>query len=177
MFLGSKVRLCVGLTTLPPSMSRLSRQCGIINISTACYGDSFYFFIMNTHVGTEVELQAFLTRALDTGVCGASRPEWVPGTHCIRGLIFPQDGPGCCRESKHTPTGMIFSLIAWLWLMIGCPNVHAILGSLCGTTCNFITSCGCPSVSDIADSSVRRDMLCMKHILWFMALLLAQTIC
>jgi hypothetical protein len=24
---------CVGLTTLPPSMSRLSRQCGILNIS------------------------------------------------------------------------------------------------------------------------------------------------
>jgi hypothetical protein len=33
MFLGSKVRLVLGLTTLPPSMSRLSRQCGILNIS------------------------------------------------------------------------------------------------------------------------------------------------
>jgi hypothetical protein len=31
MFLGSKCG--VGLTTLPPSMSRLSRQCGILNIS------------------------------------------------------------------------------------------------------------------------------------------------
>jgi hypothetical protein len=33
MFLGSKVRPKRGLTNLPPSMSRLSRQCGILNIS------------------------------------------------------------------------------------------------------------------------------------------------
>jgi hypothetical protein len=33
MFLGSKVRGCIGLTTLLPSVSRLSRQCGILNIS------------------------------------------------------------------------------------------------------------------------------------------------
>jgi hypothetical protein len=33
MFLGVKCGGCVGLTTLPPSVSRLSRQCGIINIS------------------------------------------------------------------------------------------------------------------------------------------------
>jgi hypothetical protein len=33
MFLGSKVRWCVRLTALPPSVSRLSRQCGILNIS------------------------------------------------------------------------------------------------------------------------------------------------
>jgi hypothetical protein len=34
MFLGSKVRGgCVGLTTLPHSVSRLSRQCEILNIS------------------------------------------------------------------------------------------------------------------------------------------------
>jgi hypothetical protein len=33
MFLGSKVSGCVELTTLPPSVSRLSRQCGILNIS------------------------------------------------------------------------------------------------------------------------------------------------
>jgi hypothetical protein len=33
MFLGGlKCGRCVGLTTLPPSMSRLSRQCGILNI-------------------------------------------------------------------------------------------------------------------------------------------------
>jgi hypothetical protein len=31
MFLGSKVWLMRGLTTLPPSMYRLSRQCGILN--------------------------------------------------------------------------------------------------------------------------------------------------
>jgi hypothetical protein len=33
MFLGSKAAArCVGLTILPPSVSRLSRQCGILNI-------------------------------------------------------------------------------------------------------------------------------------------------
>jgi hypothetical protein len=32
MFLGSKARLVRGLTTLPPSVSRLSTQCGILNI-------------------------------------------------------------------------------------------------------------------------------------------------
>jgi hypothetical protein len=33
MFLGSKERRVLGLTTLPPSVSRLSIQCGILNIS------------------------------------------------------------------------------------------------------------------------------------------------
>jgi hypothetical protein len=33
MFLGRRVRRVLGLTTLPPSVSRLSRQCGILNIS------------------------------------------------------------------------------------------------------------------------------------------------
>jgi hypothetical protein len=33
MFLGIKVRLVRGLTILPQSMSLLSRQCGILNIS------------------------------------------------------------------------------------------------------------------------------------------------
>jgi hypothetical protein len=32
-FWGVKCGRCVGLPTLPPSMSRLSRQCGILNIS------------------------------------------------------------------------------------------------------------------------------------------------
>jgi hypothetical protein len=32
MFLWSRARPLVGLTTLPPSVSRLSRQCGILNI-------------------------------------------------------------------------------------------------------------------------------------------------
>jgi hypothetical protein len=32
-FRGVKCSRCVGLTTLPPSISRLSRQCGILNIS------------------------------------------------------------------------------------------------------------------------------------------------
>jgi hypothetical protein len=33
MFLGSKVSWCVGLTALPPSVSQLSRQYGILNVS------------------------------------------------------------------------------------------------------------------------------------------------
>jgi hypothetical protein len=33
MFVGSKVRSLHRLTTLPPSVSQLSRQCGILNIS------------------------------------------------------------------------------------------------------------------------------------------------
>jgi WD40 repeat protein len=52
MFLGSKVRR---VTTLPPSVSRLSRQCGILDVSQpkACYGDTFffYFFIYSPEVG------------------------------------------------------------------------------------------------------------------------------
>jgi hypothetical protein len=32
-FWGVKCGRCIGLTTLPPSVSRLSRQCGILNIS------------------------------------------------------------------------------------------------------------------------------------------------
>jgi hypothetical protein len=35
-FWGVKCGRCVGLATLPPSMSRLSRQCGILNISEPC---------------------------------------------------------------------------------------------------------------------------------------------
>jgi hypothetical protein len=33
MFLGVKRGRCLGLTTLPPSVSRFSRQCGILNVS------------------------------------------------------------------------------------------------------------------------------------------------
>jgi hypothetical protein len=33
MFLGVECGQCIGLTTLQPSVSRLSRQCGILNIS------------------------------------------------------------------------------------------------------------------------------------------------
>jgi hypothetical protein len=33
IFLALQLERCVGLTTLPPSVSRLSRQCGILNIS------------------------------------------------------------------------------------------------------------------------------------------------
>jgi hypothetical protein len=43
MFLGVEHGRCVGLTTLPPSVSRLSTQCGI----TAIYGDSFSFFTVH----------------------------------------------------------------------------------------------------------------------------------
>jgi hypothetical protein len=33
IFLGVERGRCVGMTPLPPSLSRLSRQCGILNIS------------------------------------------------------------------------------------------------------------------------------------------------
>jgi hypothetical protein len=33
MFLGVESCRCVGLTNFPPSVSRLSRQCGILNVS------------------------------------------------------------------------------------------------------------------------------------------------
>jgi hypothetical protein len=56
MFLGSKVRL----STLPPSVSRLSRQCGILNISQAyrpprlVTGISLLFFFYFTHANLDL---------------------------------------------------------------------------------------------------------------------------
>jgi hypothetical protein len=50
IFLGVECDRCVGLTTLPPFVSRLSRQCRIFNTSQPCrpprpyYWDTFYFF-------------------------------------------------------------------------------------------------------------------------------------
>jgi hypothetical protein len=54
-FWGVEHGRCVGLTTPLPSMSRLCRQCGMLNISQpyrpprTCYGDSFtlYFGVLH----------------------------------------------------------------------------------------------------------------------------------
>jgi hypothetical protein len=53
IYLESRARPCVGLTTLPIFVSRLSRQCGILDISQPCkpqvtgialhYGDGVFF--------------------------------------------------------------------------------------------------------------------------------------
>jgi hypothetical protein len=56
MFLGVEHGRCVGLTTLPPFVSRLSRQCGILNIPQPyrpprpVTGIAFYFYFFMVSV-------------------------------------------------------------------------------------------------------------------------------
>jgi hypothetical protein len=56
-FLGAQCGRCLGVTTLPPSVSRLSRQCGILNISQSyrpprpVTEDSFTFTTSCRHMG------------------------------------------------------------------------------------------------------------------------------
>jgi hypothetical protein len=45
-FCGVKCGWCVGLITLPPSMSRLFRQCWILNISQPCRPILLLYFLL-----------------------------------------------------------------------------------------------------------------------------------
>jgi hypothetical protein len=75
---GVKCGWCVGLTTLPPSMSGLSRQCGILNISQPyrpprpVNGDSFIWsqsLCLPNYLSTSVSLRMYICMFVCMCVC------------------------------------------------------------------------------------------------------------